>query len=235
MACLARPFDTNKPKEFITLTKRTEDDLPPHVKKNVHWRTNLPAEEEEPSPGYYLWHKGQRAFKPVEFVENHWHKVYIYAGTAYTSLDNHIEPHTQGTSYWETTDQQHPHYYEHLSTLAQQATEIAQQLEADQAEALGRSAPTLTLDIGSSVPLAGEPSISAFITHVPSTAEDSSSDTEPAQSPEDQDPSPEQAQPEEPVLQAQFEHVLDIQDREPAHSSVKTPRTSGSPDMYKWS
>ena len=64
------------------------------------------------------------------------------------------------------------------------------------------------------MPLAGEPSISPFFAPRAPSVEDSSSDTETACTPEEQEPSPKQEQQDNPILEAQLQYILDIQDRE---------------------
>ena len=64
--------------------------------------------------------------------------------------------------------------------------------------------------------LLGEPSLSPFIAARSPEAKDSSSDTaSPPEAPEPEEPSPEEAQPDDPILEAQLQYGLDIQEREP--------------------
>ena len=209
-AYLDEPFDHHLPDKLVWLTTRTADNLPAHIKGTVQWRCEGQHE------GYYLWHPNKERFIPVEFVQNHWHLLCVYVGQPFTSLARRIEPHTRGTRYWDITKTQHPNYLAHLNTLAQQAAEIERQLAQQRAEEAARQeqieaatwqvAPPVLAVNTTFAPLTGEPSISPFIAARPSPAEeeDSSSGTPLAHTPEEQDPSPEQINQEEPVLQAQL-------------------------------
>jgi hypothetical protein len=89
MAQLDRPFDLDNLQDLTLLTKRTSDNLPDYVKNTVQWLdlSDYPL-------GYYVYNCSEQQYTPVEYLENHWYHIYQYAGIAYTSLGEHIEPHT---------------------------------------------------------------------------------------------------------------------------------------------
>jgi hypothetical protein len=120
MAQLDRPFDLDNLQDLVPLTKWTTDDLPDHVKDTVWW-----LDQPEYPAGYYIYNQQEQQPTPVEFVENHWHHIYQYSGTVYTSLVKRIEPHTLGTGYWGITDPQHPNFEENwnLTHAAGSSTE----------------------------------------------------------------------------------------------------------------
>ena len=208
MASLSKPFDEQNPTELIPVTRRTTDDLPPHVKDQVEWRDDLPGRP----PGYYSYNPETDEILVLEFIENFWYPLFTYTGVFYTSLEERIEPHTRGTGYWKLSepqhfwhqlDPQHPHYNQYVALA-----------EEERQEELQASAPVLTLATQNLPSLAGEPSISPFITARNITADYSSSGTAtPPGTPDE--PSPEEAQPDDPILEAQLQYGLDIQEREP--------------------
>src|SRR5450756_1564856 len=109
-----------------------------------------------------------------------------------------IEPHTQGTGYWYITDPQHPQYAQYIEQLQ------------------GSSATAPTLSVTTNVPpLSSDPTLSPFVTARVSSDPDSDSSSTPREEQGSDDPSPEQLYPEDPVLTAQLQYGLDIQDREP--------------------
>ena len=143
------------------------------------------------------------------FIDNYWYYLdnADSDGQVYTSLNSRIEPNTLETGYWHTYDPEHPLFLPVTSTSA------------------------VTLDIPvepQGRPLTDDPAISPFLTAANPQAtylEDSSleEDADSTESP----PSPAHVPlplsraltpltpQEEQILAAQFEHVLDIQDREP--------------------
>ena len=209
---MEKPFEQSNPTELLKITRRTSDDLPAHVKDLVKWRTR----EDGALPGYYVYDPREDRHQPVEFIDNHWHKLFVYSGTAYVSLSDRIDPFTQGTGYWKTSDPQHPHYHEHLSTLAQQASEVAQQIAQEQEETrrTRERVPTLAIVTGTS-PLESDAKLSPFLTpRVPSAEKSSSSDDARHSTEPEREPSPELEYQDDPVLEAQLQYGLDIQERE---------------------
>jgi hypothetical protein len=193
---LGQPFDLDNPENLVPLIKRTEDNLPAHVKNTVQWRSDLlnhPA-------GYYIYDNELQRLQAVEFVENYWHNVYQYTGFAYTSLAARTEPHTEGTGYWYLSDPQHPLHSEYIASLQGSTS----------------TAPAPTLSVTTNVPsLSSDPTLSPFVTARVSSDSDSDSSSTPREGQGSDDPSPEQLHPEDPVLTAQLQYGLDIQDREP--------------------
>ena len=240
MAYLEHPFDTDRPQDLVRIYTRTEDDLPSYIKRNILWRTDLPTLS--PLPGCYLYSESRDTWQPIEFIENYWFFLHIYTGEIFTALDNCIEPHTCGTGYWNPQDPEHflyDTYHRTARSLAEQATRAYQQLEdrreavrvaalAEQAERTRQqieeqklSSPILTVNTQSLTSFAEDPTLSPFfVPRASSAQQNSSSETASAHTPADTNPSPEQAQPEDPVLQAQFQYRLDVQDREPENPSA---------------
>src|SRR5882762_10107390 len=210
MASLSRPFDEQNPTELIRVTRRTTDDLPPHVKDQIQWKDDLPGH----SPGYYLYIPDADIIKPLEFIKNFWYPLFVYTGTAFTSLEERIEPHTEGTGYWKLSEPQHP--WRQLDPEHPHYSQYAALAEEELQEELRAAAPVLTLATHNLTALSGEPSISPFIATRNVATDDSSSGTAtPPGTPEEQEPSPEEVQPDNPVLEAQLQYGLDIQEREP--------------------
>ena len=141
--------------------------------------------------GYYLAVPYDTQPKAVEFINNYWYIIFQHDSHWYTALEDCIEPNTLGTGYWRATDPQHPDYNE-VSTSQ------------------------LRLDIPETE-LRRDPAISPFVTARQSDSNSSGSEStspetgenEPTAHPTPIEPSVEQ------VLITQFQHVLDIEDREP--------------------
>jgi len=156
------------------------------------------------------------------------------------SRDLQIPPNRNSIGYWDITDWQHPDntsYKEELRVYYQLAAKEAYnryllRIEAANEEAEEcscRDPPTLQLNIEGVSSLTQDPSLSPFtlltgqtrpteslLLTEPQHLRQQSSDSTLSYEEE----SPEGAEPtyqgqEDPVLEAQFEHVLDIQEREP--------------------
>ena len=205
MASLEEPFDPNDPDDPIVVIKRAADTLPDHVKGNIFW-----APARECPTGYYL----QTTYYPyhflaVEFIDNYWYYLDDADpnGQVYASLNSCIRPNTRETGYWHIYDLEYPLFQPVPSTSA------------------------ITLDIlvePQGGPLTDNPAISPFLTaaNPQATYLENSSSEEDTDSTESPPPLAHIPLPlsraltpltpqEEQILAAQFEHVLDIQDREP--------------------
>ena len=232
MAQLLRPLDNNR---LAKVLRRPRDNLPDHIKGQAEWRTDHSL-----GPGYYILHPWNKTYYPVEFINNHWYKLKVYAGDAYITQDSQIPPHRYSTGYWDITDWQHPDNTSHREELqiyyrlaAKEAyNQYPVRIETADKEAEERSCqnpPTLQLNIKGVSSLAQDPSLSPFAALTGQTGPtESLSLTEPCQLRQQssdstlayKEESPEGAEPtqqgqEDPVLEAQFEHVLDVQEREP--------------------
>jgi len=232
MAWLLRLLDDNR---LAKVLWRPRDNLPDHVKGQVEWRTDQPL-----GPGYYVLHPKNKKYYPVEFIKDHWYKLRVYTGEAHTTRDSQIPLHHNSTGYWDITDWQHPDntsYKEELRIYYRLAAEEVYnwypvRIETADEEAEECSCwnpPTLRLNIEGVSSLAQDPSLSPFTaltgqtkpTESPSLIElyqlrQQSSDSTLLY----QEEFPEGAEPiqqgqEDPVLEAQFEHILDVQEREP--------------------
>jgi hypothetical protein len=161
--------------------------------------------------GYYIYNHSEQRYTLVEYLENHWYHIYQYSGIMYTSLGECIEPHMQGTGYWCITDPQHPDHDEYWSISGSQNPNYTAQLAASSSTAM----PTLT--VSTQVPsLLSDPTLSLFTAARPRTDITSSDSTSTLREENNSDePSPEQVQEDDPVLVAQLQHGLDIQDRKP--------------------
>jgi len=232
MARLLRPSDDNRSSKVL---RRTTDNLPDHVKGQAEWRTDHSL-----GPGYYILHPWNKTYYPVEFINNHWYKLKVYTGKAYITQESQILPHHYSTGYLDITDWQHPDNTSHREELqiyyrlaAKEAyNQYPVRIETADKEAEERSCqnpPTLRLNIEGVSSLTEDPSLSpyaALLTQAgvaeaplltePHQLRQQSSDS----TLEYDEESPEGAEPtqqgqEDPVLEAQFEHILDVQEREP--------------------
>ena len=229
---MLRPSDDNRLSKVL---RRPRDNLPDRVKGQAQWRTDQPL-----GPGYYVLHPRNKTYYPVKFIEDHWYKLKVYAGDAYITQDSQIPPHRYSTGYWDITDWQHPNntsHKEELQIYYRLAAEEAYNryplsIEAANEEAEEHSCqnpPTLWLNIKGVSSLTQDPSLSPYAALTTQTGvTESLSLTEPCQPRQQSSDStleyeeefPEGAEPiqqgqEDPVLEAQFEHILDIQEREP--------------------
>ena len=204
MASSEEPFDPSDPYKPIVIIKQAADTLSDHVKENIFW-----APAGECSAGYYLLNSVSLQYNPVEFIDNYWYFLDNKDEQVTTSFASHIEPNTSGTGYWHIYKLEHP-LFQPVSVLTTSA---------------------VTLDISvepQGGPLTDDPAISPFLTAAnPQAAylKDSSSE-EDAESTESL-PLPAHiplpllrvltplTSQEEQILAAQFEHILDIQDKEP--------------------
>ena len=84
---------------LVPVTRRTEDNLPLHVKRDVFWKNH-----EYYGPGYYLYRPNRDTYEPVEFLNDYWHFLRIYTGQAHTAPEFCLEPYARGTGYWHTYD-----------------------------------------------------------------------------------------------------------------------------------
>ena len=140
-------------------------------------------------PGYHLWNKRTNTNNPVEFLENYWYFIYRYDGNSYISHEDCIEPYSHNTGYWRITDPEHPeHVPEELPPVAGPSTLTVPRRRAETLESV---------------------ELSPFQT-APNPEHDHSD-------PEDEYYKPQTSTTEQAtdVLAAQFQHVLDLEDREP--------------------
>jgi len=210
MARLHREFNPTKPKELITVTRRTHPDLPHRIRNSIYWQDAT----EEFTEGYYL-PRYRDTPVPVDYFEHHWHKLFEYQGCTFTTLEDRIKPGREGTGYWLITDPQHPdydpNYVPHLDPSVA-STSTAPPLEIQTEELAG--------------PLSEDPEVSPFISARAAPKSSSSGKTDSQEGSIEED-SPEQDPCEDPVLVAQIQFGLDIQDREPENPltpSVATAR-----------
>jgi hypothetical protein len=106
-----------------------------------------------------------------------------------------ISRSTRGTGYWLTTDREHSNY-NHFAALA---------TEEEEQPLASTSAYTLEVQTQGLSTLGTDPLISPFVT-ARSTDSGSDSDSTEAPPPNEEDPSPEQEHPEDPVLTAQLQY-----------------------------
>ena len=232
MAHFVDPINT-EPNQLARLIRRTEDNLSDCVKDQVHWQTDQSSGE-----GYYILNPRTNIYTPLEFIDNYWYRLRVYIGQAYTSRDTQIELYHNNTGYWRVTDWQHLNQRLLAQQTAATAVDILYQRDLVYYERLKEEAeersqrhfrlPTLTIDTAGTLSLVGDPTISPFIAASPqatnsplftepqatSDHKESDSTEEPPSSTTDK-PSPEQVGQEEPVLEAQLEHTLNVQEEEP--------------------
>ena len=140
-------------------------------------------------PGYYLWSPENQTNRPVEFIENYWYYIYRYKGDLYISHSDCIECHFHNTGYWRITDPEHPeHVPEELPPVAGPSTLTVPRRHTETLESV---------------------ELSPFQT-APNPELDHSD-------PEDKYYEPQTSTTEQAtdVLAAQFQHILDLEDREP--------------------
>ena len=99
-------------KYLSQVIRRPEDNLPDYIKGKVEWRTT-----HSKGPGYYVLHPETKEYLPVEFIHDHWHKLYVYTETTFTSLTQQIPPNRNTTGYWKITDWQHPENTSHKEAV----------------------------------------------------------------------------------------------------------------------
>jgi hypothetical protein len=169
MASTPGPSDANS----FRVTRRDEDDLPDHVKGDVHWRIDQPS-----GPGYYVLNRRNRKYIHLEFINDHWYQLCVYTEDAYTTKDTKVPINTRGTGYWDINDYEHPDnqrqrdstryiptqaveavrfkYTNYIYTLEEEAEDQYAQLLR-----IPTPSPTLTIDTGAS--LVADPTISPFV------------------------------------------------------------------------
>ena len=158
-----------------------------------HYLKNLIHWQED---GYYLSLPYESEPRAVEFLDNNWYFVFQHEGRWFTTQEDRIHPNTQGSGYWRITDPQHPDYNK-------------------------ASTSQLRLDIPETE-LRRDPAISPFVTARQPESDSSGSDSASPETGENEPtahPTPIEP-PVEQVLIAQFQHVLDIEDREPENSLI---------------
>jgi hypothetical protein len=239
MAELHIQFDPNKD-ELIKLTRRTEDNLPDRVKRNIKW-----IKYHSNGEGYYILNPRDKTYYPLEFINHYWYRLQVFTGQAYASRTSVIQRFANGTGYWDITDYQHE---EHTDYLRWRAVAVVNEvpdevywrylveLETLEEEAEERHQsfpkvatplPTLTVDTLGASSLVADPTISPFVTATATAA--SSPAFIQSHEPSDQagsdrtntlhnstpdEPSPEQLGQEVPVLEEQLEYGLVIQEPE---------------------
>jgi len=141
-------------------------------------------------PGYYLWNEDYNTNRPVEFLEDHWYYIDRIDEDTYIAHSNHIEPYSNNTGYWRITDPEHPeHVPEELLPVPGPSTLTVPRAHAETLESVELS------------PFQSTPN-----------PEYDHKDQEEAKYYKPQTSTTEQATD---VLAAQFQHVLDLEDREP--------------------
>jgi hypothetical protein len=241
---LQRPFDESNPGQLIRVARRTEDDLPDRVKGTVLWRTDLPDRPPgyyhydvqnnvhssvEFIEDHWYWLYDHGSFTFVSLNDRIERNTY---GTGFWAVEvdpQHPEHHLYIEEQIRNAERLGiqlilPEGYETgpsgapaltvdtgVPTLSEDPT-----LSAFVA-ATATSSPSL-LPGPSAAPAATATAVSspAFTqSRHPSDQEESESSEATGNNSTTDDPSPEQEHPQEPVLEAQLEYGLDIQDREP--------------------
>jgi hypothetical protein len=197
---------------LVPVSRRTEDNLPQHVKGDVEWRNH-----EYLGCGYYLYRPSRDTYKPVEFLNDYWHFLRIYTGQPHTAPEFRLKPYARGTGYWHTYDYQHLEYqhftrdlFKNIAVDSIQETahyKFGRQLEEANEEAEEQyiciprptaKTPVLVVETAGASTLSADPTISPFIT---TQAVHSPQFTEPRtheETPSTDEPSPEQIEPKEP-------------------------------------
>src|SRR6266550_4727945 len=175
MAHFVDPLTTGTTDNLARLERRTTDDLPDRVKGKVHWRIDHSA-----GPGYYVLNPRNKTYYPVEFINNYWYKLRVYAGIAYSSQVSCIEPHRNDTGYWKPTDYQHPDHRQLVQQAVKGIPEAAyrkdpvfiktQEEEARERQKHFPRLVTLTVNTSGASSLAADPTISPFVAATPPVA-----------------------------------------------------------------
>jgi len=171
---------------FVEVQLRQSPDLPEHVLGQIQW---LSFSE---YPGYYLWDPEGQTNNPVEFIENYWYYIYRYDRDTYLSHADRIERYSNNTGYWRITDPEHPeHIPEELPPVPGPSTLTVPRAHAETLESV---------------------ELSPF-----QSAPNPDYDQEDQEDQEDKYYEPQTSTTEQAtdVLAAQFQHVLDLEDREP--------------------
>ena len=143
-----------------------------------------------PYPGYYLWDDILEENNPVDFIENYWYQLTreSTSGYTYTSKEDHIDPYSNNTGYWRITDPEHPdHIPEELPHIASSSTAGPSTLSVPRQ-------CTETLESVELSPFRSAPN----------------PDVE-----QDHEPQSSVAEATTEVLATQFQHILDLENREP--------------------
>src|SRR5437588_6302742 len=182
--------DEDDPFNLKDVQLRPTPDLPDHVLGAVQWLGFVAH------PGYYLYTtttSGATDHVPVEFLDNNWYFINQSDNgeLTYTCREDHIEPYAHRTGYWRISDPQHPeHVPEELPLVPSSSTAGPSTLNVPR-----ERASTLESEELSPFRFAYNP------------------DLDPDQDQEEYFSSVAEATTD--VLAAQFQHVLDIQEREP--------------------
>jgi hypothetical protein len=189
MAHFLKPVsEEDDPFDLKDVQLRPTPDLPDYVLGAVQWLGFVAY------PGYYLYTtttSGAQDHVPVEFLNNNWYFINQSddGELTYTCQEDRIEPYAHRTGYWRISDPQHPeHVPEELPPVPGSST-------------AGPS--TLTVPRECTSTLESEELSPFRFAHNPDLDQDQ----------EEYFSSVAEATTD--VLAAQFQHVLDIQEREP--------------------
>ena len=96
----------------LVAPRRSSDDLPAHVKGIIRWYPDA-----QPVAGYYVpkVYSPSRDFKPVEFINNQWFRLFGHPETSTTHLCTRASEaipivNCLSIGYWDITDPQHPNF-----------------------------------------------------------------------------------------------------------------------------
>ena len=97
--------------DYVTVSVRTQDDLPPHVQRTAYWQSYGTLHPRNP---YCVPSALGGDDLPVEFINNRWyHLVWLTAQRVYQTRNDFDISHPEnslGLGWWQITDQAHPEY-----------------------------------------------------------------------------------------------------------------------------
>jgi len=196
MAQLLEPLSDTNLYALSQVQPRTKPDLPEHVLGQIKW---LKFSEH---PGYYLWDKKLNTNRLVEFVDNNWFYLTTYNDDTniYIYSEDHIEPYSNNTGYWRITDPEHPDYVpEELPPVASPSAEAG----PSSLQVPRQCAETLESEDHSPLHF------------TPNPYWDQESDHQQEEDNYYNVPQSSVTEATTEVLAAQFQHILDLEDREP--------------------
>jgi len=88
-------LDINSEDQWMEVTRREFDNLPPHIKGTAYWGTSIT----DPEGGYHVSYKGEAVH--IEFINNAWYGLERRGFTFYTNESQCVLRHNvAGLGWW---------------------------------------------------------------------------------------------------------------------------------------
>ena len=111
LATASRTLDIPENGDYVTVSVRTQDDLPSHVRGSAYWQSYRTL---HPRNSYCTPSALGGDYLPVEFINNWWyHLVWLTAQREYQTrhdFDITYPENSLGLGWWQITDPAHPEY-----------------------------------------------------------------------------------------------------------------------------